>query len=208
VPRRKVLVIPNGIDLSRFPAPPGRRPAAVRRAIHVARLHPVKDQTTLLHAVRQVADAEPDFRLDIVGDGPAWDELAALHEKLALERHVRFLGFRGDVREMLGGADLFVLSSVSEGISLTLLEAMAAGLPVVATDVGGNREVVAHRETGLLVPPRSPEALAAAMLRLVRDPATARRMGAAGRERVEKQFDLRRVVQTYERLYLSLLARG
>ena len=208
VPRRKVQVIPNGIDLTRFPAPPRGPPAPVRRAIHVARLHPIKDQTTLLQALRIVVDAEPEFHLDIVGDGPAGDEMQGLAERLGLGANVRFLGYRSDVRDLLCGADLFVLSSVSEGISLTLLEAMASELAVVATDVGGNREVVVQGETGLLVPPRSPESLAAALLRLSRDPVQARDMGIAGRQRVASKFDLRRVVRSYENLYRFLLARG
>jgi sugar transferase (PEP-CTERM/EpsH1 system associated) len=207
VPPGKVLVIRNGIDLAGFPAAsrPVTGPAA--RAIHVARLHPVKDQATLLRAARRVADAEPGFRLDIVGDGPARAELVALRDELALGGHVRFLGCRDDVAGLLSGADFFVLSSVTEGISLTLLEAMATGLPVVATDVGGNREVVASGRTGLLVPARSPDQLAAAMLQMVRSPERTRRMGAAARRRVEEEFDLRRVVARYERLYLSLLRR-
>jgi glycosyltransferase involved in cell wall biosynthesis len=207
VPARKVCVIHNGIDLTAFPTPAAPRPAKGNRAIHVARLNPVKDQPTLLHAARLAADAEPSFRLDLVGDGPARAELEALHRQLNLGGHVRFLGFRDDVRDLLTAADFFVLSSVSEGISLTLLEAMAMGLPVVATDVGGNREVVAEGTTGLLVPAQSPAALAEAMLGLVRDPERARRMGAAGRRRAEEKFDLRRVVREYEELYLSLLRK-
>src|SRR5262249_9682148 len=112
-----------------------------------------------------------------------------------------------NVREFLPAADLFVLSSRSEGISLTLLEAMATGLPIVATDVGGNREVVLHGETGLLVPPQSPQELAAAMQQLLSQPISAAHMGNAGRQRVEHEFDLRAVVSRYEELYLSLLRR-
>jgi glycosyltransferase involved in cell wall biosynthesis len=207
VPARKVCVIRNGIDLAAFPTAPAPRPARGNRAIHVARLNLVKDQRTLLRAARLVADAEPAFRLDLVGDGPARAEVEALRTELALDGHVRFLGYREDVRDLLAAADFFVLSSVSEGISLTLLEAMAMGLPVAATDVGGNREVVAQGETGLLVPAQSPAALAEAMLVFLRNPERARRMGAAGRRRVEERFDLRRVVREYEALYLNLLEK-
>jgi glycosyltransferase involved in cell wall biosynthesis len=100
-----------------------------------------------------------------------------------------------------------MLSSLSEGISLTLLEAMAASLPVIATDVGGNREVVAHGETGFLVPPGSPEAIASATLALIDDPARALAMGRSGRKRVEHIFDLRVMVRRYEDLYLELIGR-
>lgn len=205
VPASKVLVIRNGIDLEAFPLAPADRPFR-KRAIHVARLNRIKDQATLLRAVRRVADVEPDFRLDIVGDGECRDELAVLRRQLGLECVVRFLGYRADVCELLAEADFFVLSSISEGISLTLLEAMAVGLPVAATDVGGNREVVVPGETGFLVPAREPDALGKAMLQLVRDPAQTRRFGQASRHRVEREFDLKRVVRRYEDLYLELLA--
>jgi glycosyltransferase involved in cell wall biosynthesis len=105
-------------------------------------------------------------------------------------------------------AQLFVLSSISEGLSLTLLEAMAAGLPVVATDVGGNREVVVPGETGILVPAKSPNELAAAMLRLIRNPEMCAAMGAAGRRRVEDVFSLAGVVRSYESVYERLSVNG
>jgi sugar transferase (PEP-CTERM/EpsH1 system associated) len=207
VPAHKVRVIHNGIDLDSFAPEPRAVSGATLRAIHVARLSPIKDQRTLLQAVRRVVDAEPGFHLDIVGDGPMREELVTLCHELQLSEQVRFLGFREDVRELLATADCYVLSSVSEGVSLTLLEAMAMGLPVVATAVGGNPEVVAHGETGLVVPAGSPERLAEALLALIRHPNQARRMGQAGRQRVEEHFDLRRVVGQYEGLYRNLLAK-
>jgi sugar transferase (PEP-CTERM/EpsH1 system associated) len=210
VPPEKVHVIRNGIDLARFDGTRQFSPAKDSRKlrfIHVARLDPVKDQATLLRAARMVADSVPDFQLDIVGDGPEGAKLREEASRLALDRQVRFLGCRSDVPDLLASAGAFVLSSISEGISLTLLEAMAAGLPVVATDVGGNREVVETDWTGILVPPRSPRDLAVAIRTLIDDPGMARRMGQAGRRRVEQFFDIRRVVRQYEELYLRLLAR-
>ncbi len=115
---------------------------------------------------------------------------------------------RDDVPDWLSRADLFVLSSVSEGICLTLLEAMAAGLPVVATDVGGNREVVEHGRTGWLVPPRDPDALADAILDCCRQSEASREMGRLGRSRVEQKFSLHSMVARYEALYCELLERG
>jgi glycosyltransferase involved in cell wall biosynthesis len=115
---------------------------------------------------------------------------------------VQFLGQTADVAATLAGASMLVLSSITEGLSLALLEAMASGLPVVATKVGGNAEVAVDGETGLLVPPRSPNELAAAMLTIFRQPELARRMGMAGRKRVEDKFDSRRMVAQYESLYL------
>ena len=137
----------------------------------MARLNVVKDQGTLLRAAREVVDRYPAFRLDLVGDGPERGALERLRRDLGLEDHVRLVGYREDVQALLQASDVFVLTSRSEGLALTLLEAMAAGLPVVATDVGGNREVVARGETGLLVAAGSPTAVADALLSLIEDPA-------------------------------------
>jgi sugar transferase (PEP-CTERM/EpsH1 system associated) len=206
-PPHKLRVIRNGVDVERYTHRAKRCDAPGLRAVTVARLNPIKDQATMLRATRLVVEQEPGFQLEIVGDGQERERLTRLVEELGLHKHVVFHGFRDDVPAFLGGQGFFVLSSVSEGISLTLLEAMAVGLPVVATDVGGNREVVASGETGWLVPPRSPERLAEAMLRFVRDPSELAAFGAAARERVEQHFDLRRVVAQYEALYWELWRR-
>ena len=197
----KVSVIINGIDLTAFPHSPGKgdEPA---RAVSVARLSAVKDPLTLLEATRRVIERQPAFRLDLVGDGPLRLEVEAAIAQLRLGDAVRVHGNRDDVAAVLRGASFFVLASTSEGVSLTLLEAMATGLPVVATRVGGTPEVVAHGETGLLVPPRAPEQLADAMLWLLRRPDIRRRMGSASRQRAEERFNLLSTVDTYERMYL------
>lgn len=207
VPRRKVRTIHNGIDLEKFPFRDRRERSGPIRAIHVARLNAIKDQKCLLEAARLVVDRVPDFHLTIVGDGPMRDELLELHTALKLKEHVDFLGERHDVPELLAEADLFVLSSLKEGLSLTLLEAMAMGLAVVATDVGGNREVVIPERTGLLVPSQSPEKLAEAIIGLVRRPEVVREMGRQGRALVEEQFSLGQMVSGYEELYESSLIR-
>lgn len=207
VSARKIQVIRNGVDVSAFPAQGRSLSGRTASAIHVGRLNFIKDQRSLLRATRLVVDQERAFQLSIVGDGPDRQHLETLCERLSLREHVHFLGFRDDVREFLAQADMFVLASISEGISLTLLEAMAASLPVVATRVGGNPEVVIDQVTGLLVPPEAPEALAEAMLKLVREADLARRMGSRGRTRAQEEFDIRRVVGRYEALYLSLLAK-
>jgi glycosyltransferase involved in cell wall biosynthesis len=198
VPARKVGAIWNGIDLARFayvgPCPGGP-------AVLVARLSPEKDIATLLRAAALVARAEPGFRLEIAGNGPCLLELQQLAGELGLGERVRFLGEVRDVPGLLARASLFVLSSLTEGISLTLLEAMARGLPVVATRVGGNPEVVADGETGLLVPPGKLEILAEAVLQLWRDPGRGRKLGLAGRRRVEANFAVRGMVSRYEALY-------
>jgi glycosyltransferase involved in cell wall biosynthesis len=197
----KVSVITNGIDLEAFPCRPGAADGPPR-AVSVARLSAVKDPLTLLRATRLVVNREPGFRLDLVGDGPLRSEVEAAIGRLHLGDAVRVRGTLDDVRIALSGASFFVLASISEGVSLTLLEAMATGLPVVATRVGGTPEVVAHRVTGLLVSPRAPEELADAMLWMLRQPGARQRMGAEARRRVEDRFNLRRTVDAYERMYL------
>jgi len=204
VPARHVNTIWNGIDVTRF-AYAGPQPEGP--AVTVARLSPEKNLETLLRAVALVVREEPSFRLEIAGDGSCMPDLQQLSRELGLEAHVRFLGQVRDVPTLLTRASLFVLPSLTEGISLTLLEAMARGLPVVTTRVGGNPEVVAEGETGLLVPPQDPASLSQAMLRLRRAPEESRRMGLAGRQRVEIHFDVRRMVAEYEALYLGSAVR-
>jgi glycosyltransferase involved in cell wall biosynthesis len=197
----KISVIPNGVDLTAFPVFPrvGKGPV---RAVSVARLAAVKDPVTLLQAARRVLDREPDFRLDLVGDGPLRSEVEQTIVKLRLGDRVYLHGHVDDVRGVLNEASFFVLASTSEGVSLTLLEAMAAGLPVVATRVGGNPEVVGHGETGVLVPPGAPDALADAMLWMFRQPRARERMGLLARRRIEDRFQVRRTVEAYEHMYL------
>jgi glycosyltransferase involved in cell wall biosynthesis len=198
VSRRRVSTIWNGIDLARF-AYAGPDPAGP--AVTVARLSPEKDLETLLHAVALVVRRHPGFRLEVAGDGPCRADLERVAAELGLGGAVRFLGSVRDVPGLLARARLFALSSLTEGISLTLLEAMARGLPVVATRVGGNVEVVAEGQTGLLVPARNPAALADALGRLWADAGECTRLGRAGRQRVEQHFDVRRMVAEYEAIY-------
>lgn len=211
IPEGKLRVIHNGIDVERFsprsphvgPLPKGGR---VTRAIHVARLQdPPKDHATLLRAVRLVVDAVPEFHLEIVGDGPHRGQIESLCDELQLRGHVTFAGFRSDISERIGRSGLALLSTLTEGLSITLLEAMAMGLPVVATNVGGNGEVVADGRTGLLVPAKQADKLAEGMLSLIRSPERAAAMGAAGRERVVESFNLAKVAQQYSELYRELL---
>jgi glycosyltransferase involved in cell wall biosynthesis len=205
VPSNRIRVIRNGIDLAGSPRP--LRTVSGWRAVHVARLNVVKDQTTLLRAARMVLDREPRFELDIVGDGEMRPALERLAAELQLGSAVRFHGYRDDVRPFLAAADAFVLSSVSEGIAISLLEAMAAALPVVATRVGGTPEVVVDSGTGYLVPARDPAAMAEALITLLSQPEHARSLGDAGRARVEECFTLGATVQAYESLYLEMLNR-
>lgn len=203
IAKHRVRTIWNGIDLSRFQF---RGPRMGGPAILVARMVPEKDLPTLISAVAIVIQQDPTFCIRLVGDGPA---LAAARQQVAalgLQSSVEFLGERQDVPDLLRDASLFVMSSLTEGISLTLLEAMASGLPVVATEVGGNAEVVESGRTGRLVPPSRPDLLAQALLDVWRNPMRAAAMGVAGRERVETHFDIAGMVRRYEALYREVLA--
>lgn len=197
----KTSVIWNGIDISKFQdiGPKDGGPAVM-----VGRLSPEKDVESLIRAVPLVLANYPDFSLEIAGNGPCLAGLQELASDLNVAGHVRFLGEVRQVSSVLGRASIFVLPSLTEGISLTLLEAMACGLPVIATSVGGNPEVVVEGETGFLVPTRSPVDLAETIIQLIGNPGSGRRLGLAGRARVESEFDVRRMVADYEALYLEL----
>jgi glycosyltransferase involved in cell wall biosynthesis len=201
VPAAKVSTIWNGIDLARF-AFSGPNPLGP--VVTVSRLMAEKNLDTLIQAAKIAVQAEPDFRLDIAGDGPKRPALEKRIAELALEKHVRLLGEVSDIPGFLAGARFFVLPSLSEGISLTLLEAMARGLAVLTTPVGGNPEVVEEGETGVFVDPKDCAGLASALLHLWRNPEECSRLGRAGRRRVEEHFDVRRMVDRYEELYLGV----
>jgi glycosyltransferase involved in cell wall biosynthesis len=192
----RTVVIHNGVPLD-VPRRPSRDTTPVT-LLSVGRLRAPKDFLTL---VRAMAALEPGSAgLRIAGDGPERAALADEVARLGLESTVELLGTRTDVAELLAGADVFVLSSDSEGLPMSVLEAMAAGLPVVASAVGGVPEAVRDGETGTLVPPGDSAALAHALRRLVSDPALRDRLGEAGRRRVEREFSLER----FEREHLDL----
>jgi glycosyltransferase involved in cell wall biosynthesis len=194
----RVMTLWNGIDLNRF-AFRGFAPGGP--IVTVARLSPEKGIDVLLRAMAEVLRTEKRVRLEIAGDGVLRGDLERLTAELGIAGQVRFLGEVADIPALLARASLFVLPSHSEGISLTLLEAMARGLAVVATKVGGNSEVVIDGETGFLVPANDPAALAAKVRQLVGDTDRCQMMGRAGRRRVEAYFDIRGVLESYERLY-------
>jgi glycosyltransferase involved in cell wall biosynthesis len=208
----RVKVILNGIGLDRTPqdGDAGARlrrefdiPADARVIATVGRLAEEKDHASLLRAFRRVIDRGVPAHLLIVGGGELELQLKQMRRTLGLETAVTFAGFRRDVPDLLNGIDLFVLSSKMEGISLTLLEAMAAGKPIVATKVGGNEEVVADGRTGLLVPPEAPAALADAILAMLLEPRTAEAVGRRGLARVRELFSVERMAEEYLALYRS-----
>lgn len=171
----------------------------------VARLSPEKDQKTMLAAFRLVANEIRDARLVFVGDGPCMAELRDTAVKLGIGDRVDFLGQRSDIPAVLNTFSLFTLTSTTEGISMTILEAMATGLPVVATDAGGNREIVNPPECGVIVPVGDPRALADAYLALLRDPVQRAQMGVVARARMVGYFSLQQMTRQYTELYTELL---
>ena len=216
VPRGKIHYVPNGVDVETFyPEPVVRQqvraslgfPEDVFVWLAVGRLEEQKDYPNMLRAFARVASKRETVLL-IAGEGHLRQQAEALALELGIASKVHFLGVRRDVADLMRAADGYLMSSAWEGMPMVLLEAEASGLPVVATDVGGNREVVLEGQTGFLVPPKNPEALAQAMLRLMSLPLEVRQaMGKAGRAHVEGNYALERVVDHWEALYKELLQR-
>lgn len=215
IPGKRISVVHNGIDPGPDPSDEGRAAARKRLNIspdrpvvmQVARFHPVKDHGSALRAWSIVHQQMPDALLVFVGDGPDRDTLEDLARTLGLEDAVRFIGAVDNARQLIPAADLCMLTSLSEGLSVTLLEAMAAAKPIVATEVGGNPEVVANGKTGLLVPSGDIQAIAQAVLQLLPNaPYTARTLGQAGRIRLLDAFTADRMHRRYAHYYESLAA--
>lgn len=215
LPPARVRVLLNGIDPGDEPSPDARR--AARRSLDLpddsfvigtaARLDPVKDIATLLDAFAHVKREREDARLVVIGDGP---ERAALEERsarLGISAHALFTGYRDDARCLLPALDAFANSSTSEGISLTILEAMAACLPVAATAVGGTPDVVVDGQTGILVPAGDAVRLAQALSTLAGSRGHAAELGKRGRRRVLERFTIDRMVAAYLGQYQAAAAR-
>jgi len=214
VPETRIRVIYNGVNLGDHRDPPDPHPLRQRLGVArgdaligtVGRLSPEKGQVHLIEAaaILRARDRLP-VRVLLVGDGRERPALAQAARRRGLGDHVIFAGFQRDATSYEAAMDIFCLPSIREGLSLSALEAMALRKPVVASRVGGTPEVVADGVSGLLVEPANPEALAAALARLLRDHDLARRMGEAGRRRVESIFDLERVVDEVEGVYHELV---
>jgi glycosyltransferase involved in cell wall biosynthesis len=207
----RVVIIPNGVDLQRFgggPDPSLRASLGLDAGAPLvgvtANLLDYKGHGYFLDAWRSVRRADPRAQALLIGDGPLREELEGRIRALDLGGSVRLLGSRPDVPALLALVDLVAHPSLEEGFPNAVLEAMAAGKPVVATAVGGTPEAVVHGETGLLVPARDSGALAEAMTRVLACPAEARALGEAGRRRVAERFGLAAMVRRHEALYERL----
>jgi glycosyltransferase involved in cell wall biosynthesis len=205
VPARKIAVIKNGLDFD-VVQPCAHRPR-LRTVTMVANLRAEKGHDVLMDAAVTVLRRYPDAQFECVGHGPELNALVARAEQLGVLHAFTFLGQRDDVGARLADADIFVLPSRSEAFPNAALEAMAAGLPVVASGVGGILELIDSGRTGLLVRPGAPQPLADALCRLMSDPALAARLGDAARDEARAHYSFDRMVASFESLYLTELTR-
>lgn len=212
--QEKVEVIYNGLDFSTYQHSSNGN--ALRNELGVDDNMPlvgmianfnfeIKGHRYFMEAAKSVLEKVPDVEFLLIGDGPLRSKYEEMARRLGVEKKVHFPGSRSDVPIILPNLTVSVLSSTSEGLSNVILESMAAGMPVVATRVGGNPELVINGTTGYLVPPADSKALAEAILALLKNPAKARSMGVAGKKLVEKKFTVEAMVKSYEDLYQSLM---
>lgn len=203
----QVVVIPNGINLTGFPRTSG--PARDNyRFVHVARFFQEKRHDLLIEAFKEVNRGMPHTHLTLVGDGPLRSGIESKVRALGLQGKVEILGVRRDVPEILAKSDCFVLNSHWELHPITILEAMRAGLPVIATAVGGVPDTVENQVTGLVVPPDNMETLVHAMLEMAQNPQRARQMGEQGYRAVTENFSNTAVARKIEKMYTQLLHRS
>ncbi|MDD5310163.1 MAG: glycosyltransferase [Candidatus Omnitrophica bacterium] len=216
VPAERIEVIYSGLDLKKYNKEV--RVGNIRKEFSidprapligtVGRINIEKAHDLFLKAAAEVIKAAPDARFIIAGDGPLRENQEKLSEELGLKSKVIFTGYRRDIPEIIADLNIFALSSLTESLGIVNLEAMAMGKPVVSFDVGGVSELVADKETGLLVPPRDAVTFAGAIIGLIRDKGKAKNMGLAGRRRVEENFTLDATVKKYHELYNSIAEGG
>lgn len=201
--KRSLVTIRHGLTPSDVRARPADEPA---RLLMVARFSEQKDQSTLLRAVAHLEQLDPDLKysIDLVGTGPDFERVRALAGELQVLHRVSFLGDRHDVPTLLGAAQGFILSTHYEGLPLSIMEALRAGLPVIATDVSGIKEEVVHDKTGLLVPRQDEIALANALQKIIKAPQTRAHMGMLARQKFEAEFTHERMISEIEQLYAQV----
>jgi glycosyltransferase involved in cell wall biosynthesis len=206
--RKRIMLIYNGLDDAGYQ---NRNSEKLKQKYHisendfvlgtVARLDPIKNQKMMLHALAELLKQRGNIKLLIIGDGSERKNLEQLAEHLGIQGSVIFTGFRTDVYRFYPVMDIFLLTSFSEGTSMTLIEAMASSLPCIVTDVGGNPEIVEHEKTGLVIPSNRSDLLAGSVYRLMEDAASRKKMGAAGRLRYEHHYTIDKMVEAYQALY-------
>jgi len=212
----KVKIIPNGVDVELFDNSRRER-KDVREELGIedteivigtaGRLAAVKDYTTLIQAFALVrAESKKRVRLLMVGDGPERRRLERMSNEIGVGERVIFLGMRDDVARLMAAMDIFALSSIDEGLPLAVLEAMSVGLPIVATDVGGIPEAVEHGLNGFLIPPRSPQQMAIALLKLIHDPELREKLSIQARKRAVERFSIKAMIKAYQALYEEVIS--
>jgi glycosyltransferase involved in cell wall biosynthesis len=212
IPQNRIRVVYNGVDDARFQHLPAKQD--LRRKLNLrddflyfilcSRLDPIKWIEGLLQAYRHVCDIMPRSGLLLIGDGNSRQDIESDIKKLGLNEHVHLAGYQKNIPEWLAAADVFVLSSHSEGTSVSLIESMAASLPAVVTDAGGNPYVVQDGHTGIVVPVRDVDALASAMLRLAEEPELRAQYAMNAKRRFTEEFRLSHMLDSYQRIYESL----
>jgi L-malate glycosyltransferase len=213
IPLHAIQIVFNGVDEGRFLNLSSKQALRTRFGLKddvlyfvlCARLDPIKWINGLIKAFKRVVDVQPKTGLIIVGEGSERASIEQQIGELALKDHVIMAGYRTDVPEWLVASDIFVLSSLSEGTSVSLIESLAAGIPAVVTKVGGNEYLVEDGSTGFLVKPQNVEALSAGMLQLAGDASLRQRFGTAAHDKFGKQFEIHRMYESYEKIYTSLV---
>lgn len=213
ISKNKLVCIKNAVDLKEISNTPRRNFFLESNEInrqknlvvgYVGRLSSEKGCEYLIHAIPLIIKKEPDVKFIFIGDGPDEQRLKRLTSSFNLSSNVFFVGYKEDVLPWINSLDIFVLPSLTEGISLSCMEAMALKIPVVVTSVGGTPEII-NKNGGLLVPPRSPEALANKISLLLKDPKLREKVGIAGRNRIKKCFNIQKMIKEYEKIYEELL---
>ena len=199
VPSERLRVIYNSINI-----PSATSSHSGKRIITIGRILPQKGQIYLVKAMPAILAQHPDATLDIVGDGPLRAELEQQVSILGIHQAIRFLGVRSDVPELLASSDVFAFPSLWEGLGIVMLEALAAGVPVVASNIAVLREIVDDGQQGLLVQPQNPQALAQGIIRLLADPDERRSMGRSGRQKMIERFDINVAMNKWRDLYQEL----
>jgi glycosyltransferase involved in cell wall biosynthesis len=212
LPEEKTSIIYNGIDIDEYQKPIDKNKKKGEIGIkedefvigNIANLYPVKGQIYLLRAAKKVLKEIPNTKFLIIGRGELENELKREAQNLGIVSYVKFLGFREDVKELYKIMDVFVLSSLTEGLPLSLIEAMASKVPVVATDVGGIPEVIDDGVNGLLVPPADPQAMAKKIICLLKDPFQAEEIKKQCFEKMQK-FEIQSMLNKYEQIYSKII---
>jgi glycosyltransferase involved in cell wall biosynthesis len=209
IDKKKVLVIHNGIDTEKLYRPESRE--RTRRALgikgddfvigNIARMVSLKNHRFLINVFKELREDLPGLRLTLIGDGPLKGELEAYAKNMKLTDAIQFLGERKDIGELLSVFDLFVLPSLTEGISMTLIEAMAAGVPIVASRVGGTPEIIENNRTGSVIPLDEPSKWVKEIKSIIKDDQKRKDMAETAKYEVKKRFSLNSMVDRYEKVY-------